>query len=90
MGMTLCSRSQKEIRTEGLFASLNDCVYRSMRHFDYTIVLDLDEFIVPRKDDTLGAMISRIKATEPRATGFVVLNTFFYLYFRNTSILLSF
>lgn len=23
-------RSQKEIRTEGLFASLNDCLYRSM------------------------------------------------------------
>lgn len=23
-------KSQKEIRTEGLFASLNDCLYRSM------------------------------------------------------------
>lgn len=28
-------RSQKEIRTEGLFAALNDCLYRSMYRFVY-------------------------------------------------------
>lgn len=76
-------KSQKEIRTEGIFASLNDCVYRSMRHFDYAVVLDVDEFMVPRKDDTLGAMIKRIKSTSPKATGFIVLNSFFYLYWDN-------
>lgn len=26
-------RSQKEIRTEGLFAALNDCLYRSMYRY---------------------------------------------------------
>ncbi|KAH9371850.1 hypothetical protein HPB48_000372 [Haemaphysalis longicornis] len=78
-------KSQKEIRTEGLFASLNDCVYRCMHHFDYALVLDLDEFAVPRKDDTLLAMVSRInKDSAPRTiTSFVLLNSFFYLYWEN-------
>ncbi|KAH9359561.1 hypothetical protein HPB48_004474 [Haemaphysalis longicornis] len=78
-------KSQKEIRTEGLFASLNDCVYRCMHHFDYALVLDLDEFAVPRKDDTLPAMISRLnKNSSPRTiTSFVLLNSFFYLYWEN-------
>lgn len=31
-------RSQKEIRTEGLFAALNDCLYRSMyRYVQFSI-----------------------------------------------------
>ncbi|XP_071444499.1 uncharacterized protein [Hetaerina americana] len=41
--------SQREIRTEGLFAALNDCLYRSMHRFRYLALIDLDEFIVPRK-----------------------------------------
>lgn len=78
-------KSQKEIRTEGLFASLNDCVYRCMHHFDYALVLDLDEFAVPRKDDSLPAMISRLnKNSSPRTiASFVLLNSFFYLYWEN-------
>lgn len=28
-------RSQKEIRTEGLFAALNDCLYRNMYRYIY-------------------------------------------------------
>ncbi|XP_075722041.1 uncharacterized protein LOC119167666 isoform X2 [Rhipicephalus microplus] len=76
-------RSQKEIRTEGLFAALNDCVYRSMNHFDYVLVLDLDEFAVPRKDDSLPAMVTRLKRAAPRTMSYVLLNSFFYLYWEN-------
>jgi len=39
--------SQKEIRTEGIFASLNDCLYRNMYKLDYLIFMDLDEYIIP-------------------------------------------
>lgn len=46
-------RSQKEIRTEGLFAALNDCLYRNMYRFKYLALVDLDEFIVPRHNDTI-------------------------------------
>lgn len=45
--------SQSEIRTEGLFAALNDCLYRSMYSFDFVELVDLDEFIIPREDKTV-------------------------------------
>lgn len=45
--------SQREIRTEGLFAALNDCLYRSMYKYDFVALLDLDEFIIPRHNDTI-------------------------------------
>lgn len=50
-------RSQKEIRTEGLFAALNDCLYRTMYRYKYLALVDLDEFIVPRYSDTLNELI---------------------------------
>ena len=39
--------SQKEIRTEGLFAALNDCLYRNMKTVQYLLMMDLDELIIP-------------------------------------------
>lgn len=50
-------RSQKEIRTEGLFAALNDCLYRTMYRYKYLALVDLDEFIVPRYTDTLNDLL---------------------------------
>lgn len=50
-------RSQKEIRTEGLFAALNDCLYRTMYRYKYLALVDLDEFIVPRYTDTLNELL---------------------------------
>lgn len=49
--------SQKEIRTEGLFAALNDCLYRSMYKFSHALLIDLDEFIIPNYNDTLPQLI---------------------------------
>ncbi len=31
--------SQTEIRTEGLFAALNDCLYRNMNDFRYLMLI---------------------------------------------------
>lgn len=45
--------SQREIRTEGLFAALNDCMYRNMNRHSLVAQIDLDEFIVPRHNLTL-------------------------------------
>ncbi|CAH1999514.1 unnamed protein product [Acanthoscelides obtectus] len=49
--------SQKEIRTEGLFAALNDCMYRSMYKFSHVALVDLDEYIVPRHNYTLPQLV---------------------------------
>lgn len=49
--------SQKEIRTEGLFAALNDCLYRSMYRYSHVVLVDLDEYIIPRHNDTLMQLI---------------------------------
>lgn len=49
--------SQREIRTEGLFAALNDCLYRSMYKYTHVALIDLDEFIMPRHNDTLSQFI---------------------------------
>ena len=52
--------SQSEIRTEGLFAALNDCLYRNMWKFNYLLLIDLDEFVVPRQNRTLPQMIRQV------------------------------
>lgn len=49
--------SEKEIRMVGIFAALNDCLYRSMHHYSHTAVIDLDEFIIPQEQLTLPRLI---------------------------------
>lgn len=49
--------SKKEIRTEGLLAALSDCVYRNMYKSKYIALVDIDEIIVPKRDDTLVQLI---------------------------------
>ncbi|XP_046437680.1 uncharacterized protein LOC124188834 isoform X2 [Daphnia pulex] len=62
--------SQKEIRTEGIFASLNDCLYRHMFDSQYLLMIDLDELIVPRTKFTLTELIaSTLLANNTVATG---------------------
>ncbi|XP_055637945.1 uncharacterized protein LOC129776374 isoform X2 [Toxorhynchites rutilus septentrionalis] len=82
-------RSQKEIRTEGLFASLNDCLYRSMYRYSHVALIDLDEFIIPHHNDTLIDLINWLsKRINSRNTGaYSFQNAFFYLQFADDSIL---
>lgn len=76
-------RSQKEIRTEGLFAALNDCLYRTMYRYKYLALVDLDEFIVPRYTDTLNELLSSLNQRfRNRNTGaYSFQNAFYYLQF---------
>ncbi|XP_030758762.1 beta-1,4-galactosyltransferase galt-1 [Sitophilus oryzae] len=73
--------SQKEIRTEGLFAALNDCLYRSMYKFSHILLIDLDEYIIPNYNDTLPQLIDYLNhRLNTRSTGsFSFQNAFFYL-----------
>ncbi|KAJ8974724.1 hypothetical protein NQ317_000390 [Molorchus minor] len=73
--------SQKEIRTEGLFAALNDCLYRSMNKYSHILLIDLDEYIIPKYNDTLPQLIDYVShRLNTRSTGaFSFQNAFFYL-----------
>lgn len=50
--------SQQEIRTEGLFMALNDCLYRNMYHHSHLVFIDLDEFIIPTLNNTLMELVT--------------------------------
>ncbi|XP_022917015.1 uncharacterized protein [Onthophagus taurus] len=73
--------SQKDIRTEGLFAALNDCLYRSMYRFSHAIMIDLDEFIIPRHNDTIPHLLEWLgEKINSKLTGsYSFQNGFFYL-----------
>lgn len=74
--------SQREIRTEGLFAALNDCLYRSMYRFQYTAMVDFDEVIVPKlkANSTVLELLTVLRRANPMRHGaFSFQNAFFYL-----------
>jgi len=85
---TLPFISQKEIRTEGLFTAINDCVYRSRGKSKYLIIVDLDEMIVPRKQfDNYQGFVSNILTLSTnlrkKIGAFSVQNGFFYLQWKD-------
>lgn len=61
--------SQTEIRTEGLFAALNDCLYRNMNDFRYLMLTDFDELVVPHLNDTIPEMLQHLDAQKIVLTG---------------------
>ncbi|KAK8767201.1 hypothetical protein V5799_006022 [Amblyomma americanum] len=73
--------SQREIRTEALFAALNDCLYRVMYRFRWVAMIDLDEFIVPSGNITIPTMLKRLQERNKsgRAGAYSFRNAFFYL-----------
>ncbi|KFM72270.1 hypothetical protein X975_10615, partial [Stegodyphus mimosarum] len=76
--------SQKEIRTEGLFAALNDCLYRTMYRFRYVLMIDLDEYIIPHKNSSLTVMLEHLnKKNQERTGAYSFQNAFFYLQWPN-------
>ena len=76
--------SQKEIRTEGIFASLNDCLYRHMFDSQFLLMIDLDELIVPRGNQlTLTGLLEAANHNMANGTNrvgaYYFRNAFFYL-----------
>ena len=52
--------SHEEIHTEGIFAALNECLYRNMNKFKYLMFVDFDEFIVPQQNRTIPEMLAYV------------------------------
>ncbi|ODM97098.1 hypothetical protein Ocin01_09579 [Orchesella cincta] len=77
--------SQKEIRTEGLFAALNDCVYRHRGASKYLVLVDLDEMIVPRRTHNYSMFIEQLDtlSNKKKIGAYSLQNAFFYLQWPN-------
>ncbi|XP_055372133.1 hybrid signal transduction histidine kinase E [Condylostylus longicornis] len=76
-------RSQSEIRTEGLFAALNDCLYRNMYRYKYLALIDVDEFLMPKYNDSLNDLLRWLnkKYNIAQVGSYSFQNAFFYLQF---------
>lgn len=75
-------RSQVDIRTQNLFAALNDCSMRAMGRFRYVAMIDLDEIIFPYLHKKLTDLLDRMRSfgqTRPVAGAYSFQNAFFYL-----------
>lgn len=64
--------------------TINDCVLRNMHQFNWILVLDFDEFILPRRHGTLRELVQYLDGkymTGGRlpATGYVFRNNYFFL-----------
>ena len=79
LSWNLNMESQKEIRTEGLFAALNDCLYRTMNRYKYVLMIDIDELIVPYRHSNLLSMLKSMSKLNGHRTGaYSFRNAFFY------------
>jgi len=78
---TLPFVSQKEIRTEGLFVALNDCVYRNRGGSKYLLLVDLDEMIVPKRSQNYSMLVDKLDTLSNRKKigAYSFQNAFFYL-----------
>ncbi|KAG8041135.1 hypothetical protein G9C98_002123 [Cotesia typhae] len=73
---------QKTLRTDGIFAALNDCLYRNTFHeaMEYVIGIDVDEYIVPRIHQNYSEMMEVLNAVPGEETGvWIIRNVFYYL-----------
>ncbi|XP_032453361.1 uncharacterized protein LOC100115374 isoform X2 [Nasonia vitripennis] len=74
---------ERNLRYNGIFAAMNDCLYRStmVGGYKYVINTDLDEFIVPRKHLNFHDMMDFLDppTEEIVYSSFMLRNMFFYL-----------
>ncbi|XP_060579920.1 uncharacterized protein LOC132736735 [Ruditapes philippinarum] len=77
------SKTQAEIHYFGQVAALNDCLYRSKRHSEFIVNIDLDEIIVPHSNTSVNwqTMINEIAIENAKV--FVFKNTHFRKDWRN-------
>lgn len=77
-------------RYNGIFAAMNDCLYRStmVGGYKYVINTDLDEFIVPRKHLNFHDMMAFLDppTKEVEYASFMLRNMFFYLMHEDSAV----
>ncbi|KAI4897389.1 hypothetical protein NFI96_009081, partial [Prochilodus magdalenae] len=77
------SLSPGELHYFGQIAALNDCVYRYMYESQYVALQDLDEFILPLKEDKWTTLIPQLKVKYPQHMGFEFESSLIPIYISN-------
>lgn len=87
---------EKTLRVDGIFAALNDCLYRSSfyKSYMYVAAVDVDEYIVPRKDKDFLELMEHLDPLGPSQplniqASFLFRNMFFYTMLEDDPITLS-
>lgn len=84
---------ERNLRVDGIFAALNDCLYRSTFHADvrYVAGVDVDEYIVPKKHDNYQGMMEYLNPPGNRNENgaWIFRNVFFYLMHQDDAITLA-
>ncbi|XP_043272808.1 uncharacterized protein [Venturia canescens] len=74
---------ERNLRVDGIFAALNDCLYRSTFHAGYRYVagVDVDEYIVPKEHDNFQQMMEHLnpRGNDEQIGAWIFRNVFFYL-----------
>ncbi|XP_013381654.1 uncharacterized protein LOC106152575 [Lingula anatina] len=68
---------REEIHYYGQVVALNDCFNRYMHKADFTVMTDMDEFIVPRVDMTWKKLVQSLGGMKPHVGSFLFKNAFF-------------
>lgn len=69
------------VPSSGQLLALQDCVRRCKTSSKYVVNADIDEFIVPRKDQTLAEAITRLEQSNPNISlGSALIRHWFYCY----------
>ena len=63
--------------------ALSDCMYRLLNRYRWILMVDFDEFVVPRKVDSLKPMLREV--TKRKVPMYIFLQAFFNKIFRNVT-----
>ena len=61
----------------GQVGTINECIYRNLYRVKYVALIDIDEFIVPQKKQSMTEMLYNLHLLRPTASSYTFLNTLF-------------
>ncbi|KAM4723435.1 beta-1,4-galactosyltransferase galt-1-like [Anableps anableps] len=73
----LFSEHGGDIHYFGQLTTLNECIYRSMEHSRYVLLNDIDEIIMPYKQDNLNSLMDGLQKQHPDVGVFLIENHIF-------------
>ncbi|XP_053137665.1 beta-1,4-galactosyltransferase galt-1-like isoform X5 [Hemicordylus capensis] len=71
------SDDAKDLGYYGQITALNDCIYRNMHKSKYVLLNDIDEIILPVKDQNWNILMQNLQKQNPKSGVFIIENHIF-------------